>query len=471
MTLRARLTLAGTVVVAVSLVLASVLVYLFMRSDLRGQVDDGLRSRGEFFQARPFELHHFTDDQFFRGLPQPGFGTSRDYVQLVSDTGEAARPADEAQAVPFGGRELAVAAGKERPFFTDARVDGVHARVLTVPLANGVALQLARPLNEVDRELHRLGVILLVVLIGGVGLAAAGGAFVSRATLAPVRRVTVAAERVAQTRDASERVTATGRGELSRLAGAFNTALAALEGSIETQKRFVADASHELRTPLTSLQTNIEVLARAPDLEPAKRERLLRDLVRETQEMKRIVEGLLELARSGRGDLEHRPVRLDELVLDTIERVAPRHDAVTFASSLAETTVDGDPVRLERAVSNLLENAAKWSPPGGAVDVTLADGVLRVRDRGPGVAEEDRAHVFERFYRAADARSLPGAGLGLAIVKEVADAHGGRVAVEDVDGAGACFALTLPTVNGPAHVASPSDVPQPAGTGTPAAAR
>jgi two-component system sensor histidine kinase MprB len=218
--------------------------------------------------------------------------------------------------------------------------------------------------------------------------------------------------------------------------------LGALEESIETQRRFVADASHELRTPLTSLQTNIEVLRLQERLEPEQRVRLFADLEREAHEMRDIITGLLELAR-GDANLERTEVHVDELVESAVDRARARFPNVHFNAHIEPATVEGVPERLERAIWNLLENAGKWTTPGSSVDVTLANGEVRVRDHGPGIAAEDREHVFDRFYRATNARSLPGSGLGLAIVREVAEAHGGTVSAEDAPGGGALLRLRL----------------------------
>jgi two-component system sensor histidine kinase MprB len=257
-----------------------------------------------------------------------------------------------------------------------------------------------------------------------------------------VRRLTAAAERIAQTGEPSERVPEGGPGELLRLGSAFNTMLAALEESLETQRRFVADASHELRTPLTSLQTNIDVLRGDVELDPEQRRRLLDDLHRESQEMRALIAGLLELARGG-AQLEKRPFQLDEVVEDAVERARTRVPAVSWEERLEPTVVEGYRDRMERAVWNLLENAGKWSGDGSSVEIELAEGELQVRDHGPGFAEGDRPLVFDRFYRSAAARAMPGAGLGLAIVREVAEAHGGTVAAENATGGGALVRLGL----------------------------
>ncbi len=258
-----------------------------------------------------------------------------------------------------------------------------------------------------------------------------------------MRRLRDAAERIAETGEPSERVPEGGHDELAALGASFNTMLAALDESLETQRRFVADASHELRTPLTSLQTNIDVLRGDIELDPDQRRRLLDDLHRESQEMRGLIAGLLELAQSG-AQVDKETFQFDELVEGTVDRARGRFPAVTWeAERLEPTVVDGYPDRMERAVWNLLENAGKWSGDGGSVEISLAGGELRVRDHGPGFADEDRPLVFDRFYRSAAARAMPGAGLGLAIVREVAEAHGGTVAAENAGDGGAIVRLSL----------------------------
>jgi two-component system sensor histidine kinase MprB len=219
--------------------------------------------------------------------------------------------------------------------------------------------------------------------------------------------------------------------------------LASLEESLATQRRFVADASHELRTPLTSLQTNIDVLRGNIALQPEQRRRLLDDLHRESQEMRALIAGLLELAR-GDAQVEKEAFQFDDVVEDGLERARTRFPGVSWRAERVEpTVVDGYRDRMERAVWNLLENAGKWSGDGGSVEVSLAGGELQVRDHGPGFADEDRPLVFDRFYRSAAARAMPGAGLGLAIVREVAEAHGGTVVAENAGDGGAVVRLSL----------------------------
>jgi two-component system sensor histidine kinase MprB len=447
MTFRLRLAIAAAVAVAATVAIASGVIYVVMRDQLRSSADKQLLQQAAQLQQDVGSLQHAFDPRrpFFSG-PRHGPSATSTYMQLVSDSGLTRLTSDELARVPVNKSTLAVASQEHAPFYSSASVGGKESRIYTVYVGqtvdgHGVALQLVRRVDDIDHTLNRLRLILLLVVGGGIAAGAAGGALVSRAALVPVRRLTGAAERIARTGDPSERVAdAGGPDELGRLGTAFNTMLEALEESIETQRRFVADASHELRTPLTSLQTNIEVLKQQERLDLQQRNHLFADLEREAHEMRDLIGGLLELAQ-GDANLEHVPVQLDELVESGIERARSRFPNVHFNAHIEPTTVQGVPERLERAVWNLLENAGKWTTPGSSVDVTLSADELRVRDHGPGIAPEDRAHVFDRFYRAASARSRPGSGLGLAIVREVAEAHGGSVSAEDAPGGGALLRL------------------------------
>jgi two-component system, OmpR family, sensor histidine kinase MprB len=362
----------------------------------------------------------------------------------VRADGEVIAQRDVAVEVPVSDRALEAARGEEEePFLEDAEAEGTSLRVLTIPLGQGYAVQMARSLEEVDAVLARVTRWLIVLALAGIGLAVALGLLVTRTVLAPVQRLTRTAEEVSETRDLSRRIEASGSDELSRLASTFNTMLAALEESARAQRQLVSDASHELRTPLTSLRTNIEVLARDVALPPGEREKLLRDVTEQLTEMTALIAELVELARGDRAPDEPEDVRLDLVAADAIERTRRNRPGVTFASDLEESLIRGVPSAIERAVSNLLDNAAKWSPPGGEIEVSVRGGEVVVRDHGPGIADEDEPYVFDRFYRAPTARSLPGSGLGLAIVRQVAEAHGGTVAIERPEDGGTRMRLRL----------------------------
>jgi two-component system sensor histidine kinase MprB len=258
--------------------------------------------------------------------------------------------------------------------------------------------------------------------------------------------LTRAAERIAATHDLRSRVGEGRDDELGRLATSFDVMLDALESSVGAQRALVADASHELRTPLASIRTNLEVLELDEGMPLAERRRILADVVSELAEMTHLIEELVELARGEQHALEMHRVRLDLVVQDAVSASARRAPAIRFDARLDPTVVLGSEQALTRAVANLLDNASKWSPDGAAVDVAVANGEVTVRDRGPGVDDADRPHVFDRFYRSAAARTLPGSGLGLAIVRQIAEAHGGSASVEAAPGGGSVFRLRFPVL-------------------------
>ncbi|HXG75161.1 MAG TPA: HAMP domain-containing sensor histidine kinase [Gaiellaceae bacterium] len=449
MSFRARIAVAAAVAVALAVALASVLAYVAVRAELRGQVDETLRRRAAEIARVPLAEIQGPGGHAYLGLHR-GFGEASTYVQLVKADGTILRQPLDRLDLPASDDALALAneAVDTELLFEDARVGGTHVRVLSVAYGPGYVVQIARSLAEADDALARLRVLLGLVALGGIGLAGGLGLAVSGAALAPVRRLTGAAERVSATGDLSERIAVDGRDELSRLAGSFNAMLGALESSRRAQRQLVADASHELRTPLTSLRTNIEVLAGDHSLPPGERERLLADVVEQLDEMTTLVAELIELARAEQQALVSpsalEPVRLDAVAADALARARRNRPGVRFQTDLAPSVVRGIPEALERAIGNLLDNAAKWSPPEGEVSVHVARGRVVVRDRGPGIADEDLAHVFDRFYRARNARGLPGSGLGLAIVRQVAEAHGGAVSAERAEGGGTRIVLELP---------------------------
>jgi two-component system sensor histidine kinase MprB len=432
---RARLALVAAAAVALAVVLASVATYVVVRDKLRDTVDEALRERAVEISDRPLEA-------IFRG-PGPRFGEAGGYPQLVRSDGETFLPPSASAPLPVNDGVLEVAKGSRKGFFQDADVSGTHLRVLTFPVAEDHALQIARPLTEVEKTLDRVRLYLILIALGGIAVAAAMGLVVARAALAPVRRLTAATETVTETGDLSERIDSGGQDELGRLAESFNTMLGALEESNRKQRQLVSDASHELRTPLTSLRTNIEVLARDESMKPAEREHLLRDVVAELTEMTALITELVELARGDAQPPQMEAVRLDLLVSELLERARRTAPDVEFEADLEETTVVGAPASVERALWNLLDNAAKWSAPGSRVEVNVADGEVVVRDHGPGIDEDDLPKVFDRFYRAPAARGRPGSGLGLAIVRQVAEAHGGRVVAERAEGGGTRMTLRL----------------------------
>jgi two-component system sensor histidine kinase MprB len=284
-------------------------------------------------------------------------------------------------------------------------------------------------------------------------LAAAAGTAVAQGGLRPVQRLTEATERIARTGDLKP-IAISGDDELARLTGSFNSMLSALAESQERQRRLVADAGHELRTPLTSLRTNLELLAAsdrpdAPSLSEQDRKEISDDVRAQVEELSTLVGDLVELARQDAPQVVHEPVELAEVMERALARAARRAPSVHFEVTLTPWGLLGDANALERAVLNLLDNAAKWSPVAATVTVRLAatdrgTAVVEVADAGPGIAEADLPYIFERFYRSSDARTLPGSGLGLAIVAQVAARHGGTVQASRSPAGGTLMTLELP---------------------------
>jgi two-component system, OmpR family, sensor histidine kinase MprB len=465
--LRMRIAGVAGVAVALAVVVVAVSLYLAVRSDLRGQIDESLSQRAQIFASsarlpggpatfapgRP-PRDSRTPGAFPKAIQPARFGGATGYVQFVSAAGavDAPRGQGATPEIPPDARDEAIASSGSGRVLSDRTVKGTHLRVLTLGTTGAAgaarsgatrgAVMIARPLSEVDKELNRILLILLIVGVAGVALAAMLGALVARTALAPIVRFTRRTESLAGELNLSERLQVSGGDELERLATSFNTTLDALQGALSAQRQLIADASHELRTPISSLRANIQTLEDAERLAPAEQLRLRADIVEELDELTALVGDVVELARGSRAESERADVRVDEIVVDAIARTRRRGE-LEIASDLQPTVVRGEPDRISRAVSNLLDNARKWSPPQGLVEVTLRDGVLTVRDHGPGFSPGESAKVFERFYRAEGARKLPGSGLGLAIVRQAAEAHDGYAKAANAPGGGACLQVSF----------------------------
>jgi two-component system sensor histidine kinase MprB len=457
--LRRRIVLLPAIAVAAAVALASVVTWVSVRAQLRASVDDGLRAMSRKVLTEPvFPRRRATPGnpldrpearrEFLLRLPSSPLGAQDGYAQVVSSAGRIQRPPGRRVELAAGRAVIAVAQGRRQPFFYDDRLSGAKVRVYVSPFGPGQALQAARTLEDVNATTRRLSWVLLLVSLSGVGLAVLLGRWVGRAALRPVIRLTRGARYVAATHDLSRRVEAIGDDELASLARSFNSMLEALAESRRAQRQLVADASHELRTPLTTVQTNVELLARAHEMPEEERRQLREDLVSQLHELTGLVGDLVELARERAPESDLEELDLAAMVTVCVARARSRAPGLSFELQAEPAIVRADRARLERAVMNLLDNAAKWSPPGGRVRVRVARGELVVRDQGPGIAEADRAHVFDRFYRAAESRGLPGSGLGLAIVRQVAEMHGGSAWAAQAVAGGAELHLRLPPVDG-----------------------
>ena len=455
MSLRRRIAGAAALAVAVAAIAVAVIGYVTTRSHLIGEVQSQLRVRA----APALGPHHNDGGQggpgSAQGQPQqgPGFqapgpppvGGAQGYFQVVEPDGTISHGG----ALPVTSQVLNVARAGQGSFFSEAHVQGTHVEIYTAwdPYDHHV-LEVALPLTDADAVLHGL-VLPYGLLIGaGVLLALAFGLAISRSALRPIDRFVRETETVTSSLDQPVRIEETGAVEIRRLAASFNETLDALERSIEAQRHLVADASHELRTPIAALRSNIQIFLDSERLPEGERVELQQSILAELDELTYLVADVLALARGSAPTSRHEPIELDTLVREAVERTHRRAPELRFALALDPTVITGDPDRVVRAVTNIVDNARKWSAADGEVEISLRDGVLSVRDHGPGFAERDLPHVFDRFYRAEDARRMPGSGLGLAIVKQAAEAGGGNAVAANAEGGGARLRLRVPALIG-----------------------
>ncbi|MCW2738718.1 HAMP domain-containing sensor histidine kinase [Nocardioides sp.] len=441
--LASRVAVLTTIALGISIAILALTAYVVMRQQLMSSLDQSLLNR-----AHKATAYTTLSEITARGAPAWMLGAADVRIIFVTAEGRTVT-GDDVPDFSLGRPEYDVATGRrESVVRTLVTREGERFRVATVQANNGAALMLAQPLAPNDRTLEKLGGVLFVFGALGVLTALLAGWLVARNGLRPVRRLTSAVERIAVTEDLTP-LRIEGDDEVARLATAFNQMLLALGASRDRQRRLVADASHELRTPLTSLRTNLDLLRQAEGnsaLPPEARLELLDDVRGQIEELSALVGDLVELARDEPTTRVVAEVDLAEVVERAVTRVRRRAHGVSFDVDLDPWPVVGDSSSLERAVTNLLDNAAKWSPDDGTVTVRLADGVLTVDDEGSGIDAADRPHIFDRFYRSEESRAMPGSGLGLAIVRQVIDRHGGRIEVSEAPTGGARFSLWLPGV-------------------------
>jgi two-component system sensor histidine kinase MprB len=458
---RARLGTFIAAAVGVTVALACLAAYFTVKHQLFSQVDSslvgyvnrglGVSPDGTMNIPEIARIVRSTDNGFVQVITDQGSVTDSSFDQ-VDPSIDPPQPtqAQDAVAQSNGGYRL-----------DTIRYDGTPYRVITQkaqlvgfpgPISSGpaLALQIGWPVGDIYKTLSTLRLILWLVTFGGIA-AALGLAFViAKTTLRPVRKLTAAAEHVAATQDLSATIDEDGDDELARLARSFNAMLMALAASRRQQAQLISDAGHELRTPLTSLRTNIELLLKRPDLPQVDREELIRDVEAQLEELTTLIGDVVDLARQEETQPEAIEVRLDDIARRAVERARRRAPGLVFETHLTAGSVKAQPALLERAILNVLDNATKWSPPEGIVEVWLQRGAywtLDVHDHGPGIAAEDLPYVFDRFYRAASARALPGSGLGLAIVRQVIEDHGGSVSASVPPEGGTLVHIELPIVS------------------------
>ncbi|MDQ4051965.1 MAG: HAMP domain-containing histidine kinase [Actinomycetota bacterium] len=447
--LASRVILLTTMAVGLAVAFVAAGAYVTVRMQLQATLDDSLLERAH--GAAKYNVLAETD------VPPSLLGAADVRMAYVRADGRAFALDKIDPQLPLGDPELDVARGESADSVRTLRAGTEDYRVVAVPTSSGGAsLVIAQSLEQQHSVLARLGIVMLGFGVVGVVVAGFAGWTVARNGLRPVRRLTTAVEAKARTEDLQP-LDVEGDDEVARLAAAFNEMLIALDASRQRQRSLVADAGHELRTPLTSLRTNIDLLTQSddtvgPTLEPEARAEVLDDIRSQIDELTTLIGDLTELARDDPPASVIEELELSEIVHQAFNRVRLRAPSLSFDVVAHPWWVVGDAAALERAVTNLLDNAAKWSPAGGRVSCKLVDGVLTVDDDGPGISEEDRPHVFDRFWRATESRTMPGSGLGLSIVRQVADRHSGTIEVGSSASGGARLVLTIPGSPTPAAV-------------------
>ncbi|UUN27733.1 cell wall metabolism sensor histidine kinase WalK [Streptomyces sp. FIT100] len=453
--LRSRLALLTASAVALAVAAVAVTCWLLTRAQLHNELDTSLRNT-----SAPAGEVLDTWNACQNPRPEsPGTGREFAYVQIVGPDGTRCVSA-YSEPVKVDSQDIAVARGLSNNVLRAGTTDDgaevrVHTqRVAISPRMGELAVSVSRPLHEIDAALNRLA--LLLSALAGIGVVAAGaaGLWVARTGLKPVDRLTDAVEHVARTEDLTVRIPVEGEDEIARLSRSFNQMTAALASSRDRQAQLIADAGHELRTPLTSLRTNIELLARSEQtgraLPPGDRAALLASVKAQMAELAALIGDLQELSRpdsAAPGPV--RVVALHDIARTALERARLRGPELTITDELRPWYVRAEPAALERALVNVLDNAVKFSPPRGTVEVLLDRGVLTVRDHGSGIASDELPHVFERFWRSPSARALPGSGLGLSIVARTVHQAGGEVELRPAEGGGTVAVISLPGAPAP----------------------
>jgi two-component system, OmpR family, sensor histidine kinase MprB len=441
MSMAARISLLAACAVGLAVSVASLASYITLRDQMHASLDSALIERATAASKMPG-----VTEATLGGLTSDLLGAADLRIYLILSDGTVLPRHSGDWIKPVTPAERRVAIGTLPSAIRSISHGEFDARAATVQVSPGVALMFVQSSESIERTLSRMGLTLLLVGLGGIVAAALAGLAVARSALRPVRRLSAAAEHIARTEELTP-IPVTGDDELASLARSFNDMLAALAASRDRQRQLVVDAGHELRTPLTSLRTNLELLAQADrrgGLAPQQRNEIFTDVTAQVEELSTLVGDLVELARDEPLERTPEPLDLADIVSRAVNRVRPRAASVAFDVDISPWWVLGEAQILERAVTNLLDNAAKWSPAGATVKVCLREGSLSVADEGPGVPEGDLPKIFERFYRAADARRMPGSGLGLSIVRQAAERHGGTVTAANQRPHGAVFTLSLP---------------------------
>ncbi len=452
MTLRFRIALVVAAVVTVVVSVVGVSVFDAARTELIEEVDIELlgRSRVAAGPGRP-EIGAQGGFPFGRRGPETEavrferLISAQTFARVLDPDGVVLGLVGEEFEAPTDDTLLEAAAGE--PVLSDGRIAGEDARVVTIAIADAGFLQIARPLGEIDQSLDDLRARIIVISAVAIAAAAAAAWYLATRTARPIGRLTEAAGRVAATGELDHPVDGSGGDEVGRLAASFNAMLSALAASRHQQRQLVMDASHELRTPLSSLRTNVDVLRSGRELPPDTHHAVLSDIDAELGELTELLTELVDLAADVREDEALAPVQLVELVEPVVARARRRTGRTIDVEVRRDALIEGRPESLSRAIRNLIDNAAKFSPSGSVILLTVDGGTVAVHDSGPGIPVDERERIFDRFHRVESTRTLPGSGLGLAIVRQVAEVHNGSVFVADSSEGGATVGFTVPTVD------------------------
>ena len=441
MSFRARVAVLVALVVAIAVACVAGSFLYLARGQAVESIDSKLRLRAsaviqlseKFGRLREFDRRMFGD-----------YAPDDVLLQVFDDNRRIW--ASNVEPLPILPENLLVAQRKISSRISTTEIAGYRMRVLTLPLRTpGRAAMVARPMDEVDAQLAglwRMSIQIFVIGVAGSGLI---GFVVAGRVVRPVRRLTEAATRVAETQNVDQPIDVKRDDEFGQLASSFNEMLGALSLSREQQHRLVTDASHELRTPITSLRTNLEYMQRNSSIEEDERRLILDDVLFELDELTGLVTELVDLATDQHHMGEAECIELDELV-DAVVQRHRRRTSYNIVYTATSSQVMAAPALVERAVSNMVDNALKWNPPDSSVQVRVENGSVIVSDSGPGIPVEEHEQVFERFYRTEGARSFPGSGLGLSIVRHVAESFGGQARIIDDGQPGTTIELSFPPV-------------------------
>lgn len=446
MNLRLRLTLVVAVTFGLVVVGCTYAAHVSASSRLRSETDQFLLQRSARFattQSNEFPQNGGDGDESGGPGSGPALADPDTIVRILDAQGQVHSSIKGQPALPINAHDRQLAQHGGHASFRNVTVEHVPYRVLTVALPHGGAALIARSVKADNDVLATLDARLLLIALAGTIVAASLAWVIARRTVRPIEELTQTATYVAKTQDLANPINIDRRDELGRLASSFNTMLEALNTSREQQKRLVLDASHELRTPLTALRTNIDLLRRARTFDESQRGELLTETDLELRELTDLVAELVELATDTRSEEPVVQIELGELVDRVVTRHRRRSDREITIEMSEPAMVEGRVALLERAISNLVDNALKFSPADTPIDVIVDGATVEIRDRGAGIPAQDLPHVFDRFYRATTARTLPGSGLGLAIVEQIAQMHGGTITLRPRDGSGTTARLEL----------------------------